>query len=541
MKYETANFRTILRRAKKAYTDVSTNAAALFERARRHTKTLYEEYRFSERSREIGQYAGGLAETAESYYGEIRQKVMPDREAKTPRDLLTLVRDELVYIISCVLQISRKSASKWADRFGSALAAKLAAVGVTTSLLGLVAMFGTAGTGAAISGLSGAAATSATMAWVGGIIGGGMVAGTFLTAGVGLVVGYAAYKTVGSKERAYEELTDIDKGVIETCSFLSKAIGEAADGSNAAALSAVEADLLYQNALLPLFNDLVENSDDICSRLDKKNAIAFRQHAIKDYERVVIQGFSRFIEDNHRYIRWKSAARIQAVIGGVFYALMSREAVDRDLESQMVLAALRRSDNDLVEASELKISEYLSSYSADQLKGIAYNVKGIYHELLFVHDYNETHDDTFAELFGSTNNPGTDVLIKDRASGDVLSELQLKATDSVRYVREHQSKYPDMEVRVTTEVSEDLENVASSEISNEALTQQVNANLNDLSNNTIYNQMTESAGLIGLISAGKEAIVVLQGRKSPGESARSVVEAATAGSLATGITAFLFS
>lgn len=94
---------------------------------------------------------------------------------------------------------------------------------------------------------------------------------------------------------------------------------------------------------------------------------------------------------------------------------------------------------------------------------------------------------------------------------------------------------------MTTEVSEDLENVASSEISNEALTQQVNANLNDLSNNTIYNQMTESAGLIGLISAGKEAIVVLQGRKSPGESARSVVEAATAGSLATGITAFLFS
>jgi hypothetical protein len=487
------------------------------------------------------EYVREFTNSAESIYGALRQKVKPSSPVKTPEALLQQTQSELHYIIACVLQISPKNAAKWAERFGNALAAKLAAAGATTSLLGLVATFGTAGTGTAISGLSGAAATSATLAWVGGLVGGGMAAGAFLTAGVGLVVGYAAYRALGATARSFDDLTEIDRGVVETCGVLAEAMNESLANSPTIRLDACEAEMLFRNALEPLYKSLTENSNDICSRLDPKNAIAFRQHVLPDFKRNVIDGFSRFISENERQIRNRSTNYIEYVIGGVVYALLSRNVVGRDMESQLVLDALRRSDTDLTDASEAEISEYLSNYSSDQLKGIANNVKGIYHELLFVEDYNATHTDSYAELFGATNHPGSDIRIRDRESEEILQEIQLKATDSADYVQQHVERYPDIEVRVTEEAAAKLEHVESSGVSNEEITYQISEDFDILADNTIADQMIESAGLLGVIAAGRETIEVLQGRKSARESTRSVVEAATASAAATGIAAFLFS
>lgn len=530
-----------LKVGKDAYDAASEKASRLLAQAREHRTAFAIKHKLAKRSDDVLEYVREFANSAESTYGALRQKVKPYSPVKTPEALLQQTQSELHYIIACVLQISPKNAAKWAERFGKALAVKLAAAGATTSLLGLVATFGTAGTGTAISGLSGAAATSATLAWIGGLVGGGMAAGTFLTAGVGLVVGYAAYRTLGSTARSFDDLTEIDKGVVETCGVLAETMKESLINSPTIQLDACEAEMLFRNALLPLYESLIRNADDICSRLDGKNAIAFRQHVLPDFKHVVIDGFSSFISENQRQIRNRSTNHIEYVIGGVLYALLSRNAVGRDMESQLVLDALRRSDTDLDGASEAEISEYLSAYSADQLKGIANNVKGIYHELLFVEDYNATHTDSYAELFGTTNHPGSDIRIRDRDSDEILQEIQLKATNSTDYVQQHVEKYPDIEVRATEEVAAKLEHVGSSGVSNEEISHQVSEGFDILDDNTIADQMIESAGLLGVIAAGREAIEVLQGRRSAGESTRSVVDAATAGAAATGIAAFLFS
>ena len=162
----------------------------------------------------------------------------------------------------------------------------------------------------------------------------------------------------------------------------------------------------------------------------------------------------------------KPIVNVEYVIAGVFYALLSRTTVDDSVESQLVLDSLRRSDNSLLDASENDISDYLASYDTEQLRGIANNVKGIYHEYLFVYEYNLNHDDTYAELFGESNHPGADIQIKDNDTDEVLEEFQLKATNSSSYVKEHLARYPDVDVMATEEVANKLSEVESSGFSN---------------------------------------------------------------------------
>ncbi|MCF6274873.1 MAG: hypothetical protein L3J05_03825 [Robiginitomaculum sp.] len=59
-------------------------------------------------------------------------------------------------------------------------------------------------------------------------------------------------------------------------------------------------------------------------------------------------------------------------------------ALDGSLKQEFILEALRRPDNGLHEASESELSEYLHSYTSEQLQGAANNVKGVYHELIYV-------------------------------------------------------------------------------------------------------------------------------------------------------------
>src|SRR5690606_27031187 len=83
-------------------------------------------------------------------------------------------------------------------------------------IFALVCAFGTAGTGTAIASLSGAAATSATLAWVGGLLGGSMATGAVLTGGLGIVVGLAAYKTLGSERRPFEQLSELEQRIVQS-------------------------------------------------------------------------------------------------------------------------------------------------------------------------------------------------------------------------------------------------------------------------------------------------------------------------------------
>lgn len=498
--------------------------------------------------RSINEQAGQLkikstavAEKAETAYGNLRLRGRSRREAQTPRELLEITRDELLYVIACILQVSPKNAAKWTARFGKALTGKLAAAGVTTSLLTLVATFGTAGTGAAISGLSGAAAASATLAWIGGLVGGGMVAGSFLTGGLGLLVGLGVYKAVGSKGRSLDDLDGIEKAVVETSAVLVATIDEALGDSVSGDMSPEMAEAIYRNVLIPLNQRMVTNCDDICLHLDRKNAIAFRQHSLPDFERNVIDGFDKYLYRDQQHVFQNSESRKEYLIGGVFYALLSQNAVGDDPESQNVLNAIRRSNSTLENASEAEITDYLSTKSPEQLQGISNNVKGIYHEISYVEHYNATHSDTYAQLHGATNHPGADVRIRDKETGDVVGEIQLKATDSKSYVNEHLEKYPEIDVMVTEEVALTNDGYESSGFRNEDLERQVDGDMNILANNTEFDQGLESAGLASLIASGRNAIDVLQGRKTVSESARRVVDAMTVSGSSTVIAAFLFS
>lgn len=204
--------------------------------------------------------------------------------------LLETTKNELNYIVACIMQVNSKSASDFTSRVGKAFGAKIAGAATATGFLGLVSTFGTAGTGTAIASLSGAAATNATFAWVGGIVGGGMAAGTFLTGGLALVVGVGVYKLFGSKAREYETLDGLDKKIVDTCIILIKAINEQKDKIEKPTLT--ELNLINKHSIAPLFKLMSKNKDDICSRLDIKNSWAFSSDALPSYKRNVFDVFS---------------------------------------------------------------------------------------------------------------------------------------------------------------------------------------------------------------------------------------------------------
>lgn len=469
-------------------------------------------------------------------YGATRSIIKPYFAAANADELLRNARNELNHISACIMQISAGEAEKAAGQFGAAIASKITGVATTGALLALVGTFGTAGTGTAIASLSGAAATNATLAWVGSLLGGGMAAGAVLTGGLGIIAGLGAYKLLGSERRAFECLLDVEQRIVQSCWFLIAMI----DDLLADETRRVDADVatgLLNNTLLPLQALLTEHADAVCGHLDVKHVVAFRQHVLVDFQRVVIDGFNQFIE-------FGSAAKSRSyeyVIGGVFYALLTRTAVDDSVESQLVLAALRRSTASLDGASEAELSDYLDGYTADQLKGIANNIKGIYHEVLWVRQYNDTHTDTYAALFGATNHAGADIEIKFSGTDEVVDTVQLKATDSMAYVREHLERYPDIDVLVTNETAEHMSEVHSSGIDNAEITGQVNHDLEAIAANTVGDRVLNSAELSAAVSTGYELIAMLNGKKDFPQSVTDTVKKVGAASAATAITAYLFS
>jgi hypothetical protein len=81
---------------------------------------------------------------------------------------------------------------------------------------------------------------------------------------------------------------------------------------------------------------------------------------------------------------------------------------------------------------------------------------------------------THASIFEATNHPVTDISIFDE-SGNVVNELQLKATDSVGYINETLVENPDVAVVATSEVTGSINNdmVIDSGIENAVLEESV--------------------------------------------------------------------
>jgi len=517
--------------------------------------------------------------SSEEAYGSLRSGVKtlfaPSLPTYDCEELLLAAEVELNYIAACVMQISPSESRALGTQFSRMVFAKASGAAAVSGILALVAAFGTSGTGTAIAGLSGAAATSATLAWLGSLVGGGMAAGAVLTGGLAMIVGLAAYKVLGSEGRPFESLSQLELWVVQSCWTLSALCEEYRKQPDA--LNADAATQLLEGALRPLFIKLRDNSVELCKPLDARNAIAFRKHALTDFrtaalERLAIyvswlhseQGQAWFSEmarstmasaapsvidaiaaDNGQEVNEKARTidqRAMYAIGGVFAALLTNAPLDHSVESRLVLEAIRRSSSQLREATEHQIRDFLRGLNTEQQRGFAANVKGIYHELSYVREYNESHSDTFARIHEATNYPGSDVQICDRETGEALKEIQLKAVASSGPVADHLKRYPDIDVKVTQEVGANCHDprVSDSGFENKELHDDVCSVHQDLHDHTVGNRTGDSAIVALGIATVDEVIQMMRGERQFPEA---VINAATKVGLAAGATAmaaFLF-
>lgn len=207
------------------------------------------------------------------------------------------------------------------------------------------------------------------------------------------------------------------------------------------------------------------------------------------------------------------------VIAVTFQRLIEDASREWTLEEDLVLQALRRSTRSLETASAQELSDYLGSLSQDQLRGVASNVKGIYHELLFVQAENEDWDAVAAKVKVFTNHPGGDVEFI--INGNAIGEVQLKAVASEAPILEHLARYPDIEVRVTEEVAARMPGIESSGFSNAELTRDVYDRLAVLQGDGLIEEISEGLATSSLVSSAITAGNAVRGRHLSGTQIRS--------------------
>jgi len=227
-----------------------------------------------------------------------------------------------------------------------------------------------------------------------------------------------------------------------------------------------------------------------------------------------------------------------AVIATVFAHLINREGIGDTLEAQLVVEALRRSTSGLAEASHEALGDYLRELSIEQLRGVASNVKGIYHELHFVHAENVDGDSVSAELFGATNHPGADVQLM--LDDEVVAQLQLKATDSTAHLAEHATRYPGIELFATSEIAR-ATGVRDSGFSNHELGGGVEGTFGALQGADVLDRACDAGNAAALLSALAHTHAIATGKIRAGEAVKGMAHDLGVAVTSTALVDLLFS
>ncbi len=137
------------------------------------------------------------------------------------------------------------------------------------------------------------------------------------------------------------------------------------------------------------------------------------------------------------------------------------------IQSAEVFDAIRRGYNELETANNIDIINYFEDVEPDAMVGHLSNIKGILFEQEVVSSLNEQGVD--AILFEETNHVVTDIALM--SDGEIVNEMQLKATDSTSYINQTLSEYPDVPIIATSEVTNNIDStmVIDSGIDNAAL------------------------------------------------------------------------
>ena len=123
------------------------------------------------------------------------------------------------------------------------------------------------------------------------------------------------------------------------------------------------------------------------------------------------------------------------------------------VNAEQVFDAVRRGYNEFEHASNADIVDYFDDVEPDAMIGHVSNIKGILFEQVYVEQLAEQGIEV--SVFEATNHPGVDVAVFD--DGEVMTELQLKATDSVAYINTTLAENPDIAIVATSEVASQFE------------------------------------------------------------------------------------
>jgi hypothetical protein len=407
-------------------------------------------------------------------------------------------------------------------RIVRAVSVKLAAAGTTAGLFSIASILGTASTGTAISSLSGAAFNSAALAWIGGsvVTGGWIVLGA---AAAGGAVAYFGSRKLISKwtgeRRKKKSLDPQEMRFVETCLMLATAFRERV-GQNAV-LDPITAEALQQNLEDELFKQL-----DVCiAKVADWPDIPLMRLEDRKVDLVDLFNALSTIHVQQSPVGKKFSATapvVTGVVSATILKLMSETLLSFTDDEELVLQALRRSNNNLTDASKLELSDYVQSLSIEQIAGLKNNVKGIYHELAFQQRENLDGDEYVVELFSDTNHAGADVRIINVLTGDV-SEIQLKATKYASYVRAHNEKYENIEVMTTSEVAEASPEWASSEFSNEDLTEDTTSALQKLGYG-VDAEIIDSMGVAAMVTLAANAKSMLKGEALSTDAKQKIIQ-----------------
>lgn len=160
------------------------------------------------------------------------------------------------------------------------------------------------------------------------------------------------------------------------------------------------------------------------------------------------------------------------------------------INSTQVFDAVRRGYIELESSSNTEIIDYFDDITPDSMIGHISNIKGIVFEQEYASILNRQGID--ADIFNSTNHPVTDIKIMQ--DDTIVSELQLKATDDISYIKTSLEENPDIVIVSTSEIAEKINTdmVIDSGIDNTELTAVVTEALsNDTTNNIIEDSLAE--------------------------------------------------
>jgi hypothetical protein len=397
-------------------------------------------------------------------------------------------------------------------RIVKGIAGKLGYTGATAGIFLAASLLGTAGTGTAIGSLSGAAFTSAALAWIGGsvVLGSIIVGFASLAGGIGAVLGasWVSKKYLFGKKRHKTELDERERKIVDVCLSLALAFRE--QERKGEAIDPISAKALYHDALKPLCDELLEY-----------------EHSVESWPTLAqrkLHGAIQKLEGVTRYLLQWSRRHPNAsagVVSALLIQLLADDIPEFNENEQLVLEALRRSKTSLENATEEELAAYIQAMEPNQISGLHNSIKGKYHELRFKSEENADGDEYSVELFEATNHPGADVMITNSITGDVKT-FQLKATNYLSYVREHNEKYGSIPVLGTEEIADQDSSIESTGMRNQELNGDVSEVFGGLDAAQDPSVMSSMA-VAGMVTLARNAKVLLQGKRMAQEEKEELV------------------